>query len=327
MKTIILCRADITPDASWFQTLPPFGEYPAGRVMHQGKPVEDAVVVIDRAAYDAITAAFQADAQRADWPGVLVDREHFSLDLDKPSDAMAWARDIRSDESGLWTRWDFTPPGREAWESKVLVSRSPVLQLERIEGKRFRPVRLDSIAMTNTPHFDMLSTLAAARAADISTGRQLPPLTKQGEASMNKLLALLGLPETATEDEALAKVQSLIDASAAADAEMKKAQAACRKAACDAFMVRHKDSIADEAKFRLAYEANPEATEAAFGAFRVAAPSVSRIAARDAQTPASGAADGATLLARYDAMPSGIEKRRFLRENAEAIHAARAAVQ
>lgn len=144
---------------------------------------------------------------------------------------------------------------------------------------------------------------------------------------MKKLLALLGLPETATEDEAVAAAQVIIDRANAADAEMKKAQAACRKAACDAFVARHKDSIADEAKFRLAYEANPDATEAAFGAFRVAAPQGTRIAARDAATPGTSAESGATLIARYDAMPNGVEKRRFLRDNAEAIHAARSAAQ
>ena len=135
---------------------------------------------------------------------------------------------------------------------------------------------------------------------------------------MKKLLALLGLPETATEDEACAKAQSLIDASSAADAEMKKAQAACRKAACDAFIAKHKDSIADEGKFRLAYEANPEATEAVFGAFRAApTPGQTRIDARAAQTP--GASADTVTLAGYRAMPRGKAKDEFLARHGETL--------
>ena len=289
-----LCKADVSADASWFQTLPPPGEYPAdGVVLHKGKPVKNAVFVIDQAAYDTIVAKFREDAGRPDWPGVLVDREHFSLKRDQGSDAMAWAKDIRVDDSGLWTRWDFTAPGKELWDGRVLVSRSPVMDLEPMGNNRFRPISLESIAMTNTPHFDMLSTLAAARAAEEQT--------QQGDATMKKLLALLGLPETATEDEACAKVQALIDGGTQAVAAQKTAETACRKAKCDAFIVAHKAQIADEAKFRTAYEANPEATEAAFGAFKVApdkAPSQTRIVAKDAKTPDGKGSEQAAVAER-----------------------------
>jgi phage I-like protein len=292
-----LCKADVSAEASWFHTLPPPGEYPAdGVVLHKGKPVKGAVFVIDQAAYDTIIAKFRADAGRPDWPGVLVDREHCSLRRDQPSDAMAWAKDIRVDESGLWTRWDLTPPGKVAWDSKVLVSRSPVMDLEPLGNSRFRPVSLESIAMTNTPHFDMLSTLAAARAAEEQT--------QQGDQPMKKLLALLGLPETATEDEAASALQAMIDKAAKADtavAAQKTAETACRKARCDAFIVAHKAQIADEAKFRTAYEANPEATEAAFGVFKSAPEKPqgqTRIIAKEAKTPDGKGADVALAAER-----------------------------
>lgn len=310
------CRTDISADAAWFQTLPPIGEYPGMRIKAKGKSV-DATIVIDEEALTRCLAAFRDAQTAANFTGLLVDREHFSLDLDKPSDAMAWATDMQGRDDGIWTRWDFTPPGREAWDNKVLVSRSPVMDLEDLGGGRFRPVRITSIAMTNTPQFTSLSTLAAARAAE-EHGMPAPDAGQtQGDQPMNKLLALLGLPETATEDEACAKVQSMIDASAAADAEMKKAQAACRKAACDAFLVKHKDSIADEGAFRAAYEANPEATEAVFGSFRVAAPKGMRIVAREAQTPGADA-DTVTLVG-YRAMSPGKAKDEFLARHGETL--------
>jgi hypothetical protein len=318
---LALCRAVTDGAAQWFHSVPPPGEYPGGRVTYEGKPVEDAVVVIDREAYDLMLAAWAArKAAGFDGaPGVLVDREHFSLDTSKTSDAMAWATDIREDADGLWTRWDFTPPGRDLWENKIVVNRSPVLILKRIEGsKRFRPVGIDSIAMTNTPHFD-LSALAAARAAEGQT--------QQGDTAMKKLLALLGLPETATEDEAAAAVQALLDEKAAAAQAKAKAeqaaqtaQAAARKARCDAFVAAHRDRISDEAAFREAYDKAPEATEAAFGLFKTApVQPPPRISARDASTPGGGAADAPVTLAAYRAMPAGKAKDEYLAANKDTL--------
>jgi phage I-like protein len=300
--------------ASWFHTVPAIGEYPGGDIRHQGKPVKDAVLVIDRAALDSIRADFRAAMSDPAWPGMLVDREHFSLDSEKPSDAMAWARDIREDADGLWTRWEFTPPGAEAWQSKVLVSRSPVMGLEPLGGNRFRPVSLKSIAMTNVPHFE-LSTLAAARAADISTGDLPAALNEQGEPTMKKLLELLGLAPEATEEDAAAAVQALIDAKTSAEAQMKDAQAACRKADCDSFVSQHRESIADEAAFRAAFDKDPATAKAVFGAFRRAAPET-RLSAREAKTPADAAP---VTLAAYRAMRPGKDKDAYLAQNKETL--------
>ncbi len=207
---------------------------------------------------------------------------------------------------------------RGLWEDRIVVNRSPVLALRKISGKRFRPVALDSIAMTNAPHFD-LSALAAARAADDQT--------KQGDPTMKKLLALLGLPETATEDEAAAAVQALLDekaaaaqAKAAAEQAAQTAQAQARKARCDAFVAAHKDRISDEARFREAYDKNPDATEAAFGLFK-AAPETklpTRIDARGAQPP-DGADGGTVTLAAYRAMPPGAAKDAYLAANKDTL--------
>ncbi len=317
-RTFCLCRF-VDNGGAWFHTVPQMGEYPGGNVCHNGERVKNAVIVIDREAYDRILSAFKSEKEKTGFHGLLVDREHFSLDSDKPSDAMAWAKDIREDDDGLWTRWDFTPPGQAAWDDKVLVSRSPVMILERIAGNRFRPVALESIAMTNTPHFD-LSTIAAARAAeDTRAGDGTQP--EQGDTAMTRLLALLGLAESATEDEAVAALQSLIDKAAQADAALaaeQEAVAACRKLRCDAFVASNRHRIADEAKFREAYDKNPEATEAAFALFRAdaPAPSTMRLSARDAQTPADSAP---VTLAAYRAMPAGKEKDAFLSKHKDTL--------
>ena len=169
MKTTVIfaaCReykTEPATNATWFQTFPPYGRYPVGGTIEGA--ANDAEFVFDEAVAKAVMDAFRAAAKNPEWPGVLVDEEHYSLDRSKSSAAMAWAKDIRQEADGsIWTSWEFTPKGRELWESKTLLNRSPAFRCERV-GRDYRPMELKSIAMTNTPHFSELSTLAAARAA------------------------------------------------------------------------------------------------------------------------------------------------------------------
>ena len=289
----------------WFQTTPPYGTYPAGGNVTgpDGKPVEGAEIVFDEAATDAVMESFAAAAKAKGWPGVLVDQEHFSLDADKPSTALAWAKEIRRDDDGsLWTRWEFTEKGLKLWEGRMLVNRSPVLRLAKAGGSRYTPVELQSIGMTNTPHFKELSTLAAAKAAAEST-------TNEGEIQMDpEILAALGLAEGAGKEEVLAAIKALKDKEAAAvadatDAKKKRddAVAQCRKVQADAFIAANRDRIADEAKCREIYVKDPELATAMLAACKAPAaqPAQTVLAAARAKTPGRDDADGTT--ARRDA--------------------------
>ena len=148
----VSCRETSGEDgARWFQTFPPYGRYPVGGTIEDAP--DGAEFVIDEASVREVMDAFLRDADRPDWPGILVDREHFSTLADKPSDAMAWARGIRQAPDGsIWTRWDFTPEGERLWNERVLVSRSPYfIGVASDDGLEYRPARLVSIGMTNTP--------------------------------------------------------------------------------------------------------------------------------------------------------------------------------
>ena len=289
---------DAASEPSWFQVTPPYGKYPAGASLRDdsGKPVPGALIVFDRESTDRVIEAFNAlKAAKGDaWTGLLVDQEHFSLDASKPSTALAWAKDIRrADDGSLWTRWEFTAKGEELYNGKMLVSRSPVLRLERKSKTDFAPTMLESIGMTNTPHFKDLSPLAAARDADNPNNNQ------KGDPMDQEILAALGLPAEATKEEALAAIAALKDGEKAAiekatDAEKQKdaaekekdeAQAECRALKADAFIRDNADKISDVAKFREVYLANPQVAEQTLALCRSAAPQT-RIAARDAKTPA-----------------------------------------
>lgn len=286
---------DAATNACWFQTTPKYGLYPGGEQItgRDGKPVKKATIILDEKSTDKIMEAFRAAVSVPGCPGILVDQDHFSCDTDKPTTALAWAKEIRRAEDGsLWTRWEFTAKGKELYEGKMLVNRSPVMLLDEVEGwrgmgKAFTPYALESIGMTNKPYFKDLSPLAAAREVNNNKGETMDP----------KILEKLELAEGATLDDVLAAIQALKDKEAAATAtatdatkKAEDAEAKCRGLKCDAFIAAHKAQIADEAKFREAYLKAPEATEAAFGLFRTAEPPkapAARISARDAKTPSA----------------------------------------
>ncbi len=276
--TFAACSAvkeDAATKATWFQTFPPYGRYPVGGTVKDA--ADDAVFVFDEAAAKAVMDAFKAAAKNPEWPGVLVDEEHYSLDSSKSSAAMAWAKDIRQENDGsIWTRWEFTPKGRELWESKTLLNRSPAFACAR-NGKEYRPVELKSIAMTNTPHFSKLSTLAAARAAEVNNNK--------GEIHMKKLMAELGLAEDASEDAAVAACKALKDQASAATKAKDEALAECRKMKCDAFIEANKAKIADVAACREAYMANPENAEKLIAACKAPEAKTQTVLAAAKKTP------------------------------------------
>lgn len=241
-------KNDVATNATWFQTFPPYGRYPVGGIIEGA--AEDAEFVFDEAVAKSVMEAFRAAARNPEWPGILVDEEHYSTDRSKSSAAMAWAKDIRQEADGsIWTRWEFTPKGRELWESKTLLNRSPFFACTR-SGKEYRPVRLLSIGMTNTPHFKELSNLAAARAAEVKNNK--------GEIHMKKLMAELGLAEDASEDAAVAACKALKEKASAAEKSAADALAKCRAAECDAFLEENKAKIADVAACREVYMKDPE---------------------------------------------------------------------
>ncbi len=266
---------DAATNATWFMTFPPYGRYPVGGTI--AGAAKDAEFVFDEAAARSVIAAFREAAANPEWPGILVDEEHYSLDRAKSSAALAWAKDIRQEEDGsIWTRWEFTPRGRELWQSRTLVNRSPAFCCER-SGKDYRPVALSSIAMTNTPHFKELSTLAAARAAEVNT--------HEGEVQMEEILKALGLAEGASPEDAVAAIEALKQKASAAEETAAEAEAKCRRIECDAFIEEHKSKIADVAACREAFMADPDSARKLMAACKAPEAKPQTILAAAKKTP------------------------------------------
>jgi len=126
---------------------------PLGEFEHSGAGV---VQVIDLEAVKAIMEDFTQKESVENFPGLLVDFDHFSMDTDKPSEAAGWITALKADENGLWAKVRWTNKGKEAVEGGEYRLVSPVFPkpslCEDLGGGRIRPRSLTSVALTNDPN-------------------------------------------------------------------------------------------------------------------------------------------------------------------------------
>ena len=106
---------------------------PCGDIPHVGAGVTQ---VIDREACDRIAADFNARKADANFPGVLVDFDHFSLDTEKSSEAANWISDLESRDTGLWARVRWSDAGLSAVRGGRFRLMSPVFRRRRVRGGR-----------------------------------------------------------------------------------------------------------------------------------------------------------------------------------------------
>lgn len=148
----------------------------------------------------------------------VVDYEHQTLRAEtngQPAPAAAWMRALQWREgSGLWATVELTARAAELIRSGEYAYVSPVFVFDERTGE---VQAILMAALTNNPAIDGMAAVAARAAAtfDLHTDSYeedpMNPLLKA-------LLAALGLPETTTEDEAIAACSALKDARGALSA-------------------------------------------------------------------------------------------------------------
>lgn len=282
----------------WCQ-LAPFGEFTG---LRDGEPV---VQVCDQQAFEQVVAVFK--------PEVLVDFEHRAENTDDTT-AAGWVQHLESrygrpndHQFGLWALIRFTDVGAEAVRGRRLRFLSPVWPLDA-DG---RPVMLKSVALTNTPNFDLRPILNKAAGGE----------PKKGKANMNKLAALYGLPETATEDEILAAAQADKDKLTSLETRVAEMEKANLTKEAEAVADKNPNKVCNKAEFVKLYVENKDFALRMLGAVAEAKPVCNK---GDAKKPAEVfGAPVQNKLTQYEAMPDGKAKRQFLRENAEEINALR----
>lgn len=174
------------------------GEFP--NVGDDGKRL---IQVVDRTALDRVVAAWEDDGSRE----LLLDIDHESMDPAKRTTATAWLSELHVDDEGLWAkaRWvDKTPAESGAYR---YVSVAWTCQAMRgVPGQpQVTPVRILGAGLTNKPAISGLHAVSNRDAGAEPTHIQ-PAKTME---ELKKIAAQLGLPETATVDEILARIATL----------------------------------------------------------------------------------------------------------------------
>lgn len=232
------------PSDGWFQ-IEVTGEHAAGANRRQ---------VIDAAALTAIVNRFTADKEQAGdkWAGLLVDHDHLSHDLDKSTEALAWAQDLRIRDGQLEARLDLTDLGETAIRNKRFKFFSTEYDAEDLEDLgegRVRPLRLAGLAFTNRPN--------NRGGRPISNRADSPDEKPTPTPPMKSIAEKLGLSAEATEADILAKIETLMGENEAMRGKQAEADA-------DAVMNRFGDRVpaAARGEWRSRLIANSADTEA-----------------------------------------------------------------
>lgn len=188
------------PKDGWIM-LVPLGQFPGTlRTYEGGEETREGIEqVFDEAAMTAIAASWNArkESMGPNFPGMLVDYDHFSHNEDMPTGAAGWIESVEVRNDGLWGLPRWSEDGRAKLEGGMYRLVSPVLSgFQRVgeEGSKkiLRPTVLERLALTNDPQL-----------------RGMPPVSNRAGTPNDTntmdfkklLLQLLGLPETATDAE------------------------------------------------------------------------------------------------------------------------------
>lgn len=183
------------PADGWFQIARP-GSMRKTLDLPDGKSVE-ITQQVDAADFDQIVARFRAQAAAPNFAGLLVDFDHFSCDDDKSTRAGAWIESVERRGDDLWAQLRLSSTGRSALEGGDFRLFSPVLGFTPKSyqpGEVAHPQALLGGAFTNQPTFRGMVPLSNRQ--DSATTTTQVTTTMDYKA---KLLALLGLPDTATD--------------------------------------------------------------------------------------------------------------------------------
>lgn len=158
--------------------------------------------LLDQAGAVAIASAFNARSDAR-----VIDYEHQTLHAEtngKPAPAAGWIGRLEARDDGLYAvDVEWTAAAAEMIAARQYRYISPVFPYDKRTG---RVLAVAYAALTNFAGLDGLTDLAAMSALAERFSRVVQP---EEEMPMKALFAALGLPETATEAEALAALNAL----------------------------------------------------------------------------------------------------------------------
>lgn len=151
--------------------------------------------VVDDESFDLINRHFENRGL-----DLVIDYEHQTL-KDVQAPAGGWIKKLVKTNDAIAAQVEWTEKAKQYLENKEYKYLSPVVICRKRDGKA---VALHSVALTNTPAIDGM--FALVNSIDISS-----PAGAEGGNSMElkKIVALLGLPEDATETDVEKAIQEL----------------------------------------------------------------------------------------------------------------------
>lgn len=197
--------------------------------------------VVDRQALESMYN--RAVAQGGE---MLVDFEHFSHEADKPTDAAAWlpldADHLQLRDDGLYGKPRWSEDGEAAVTGGRLRYISPEFPdddavLESLGGKKYRPLQLSGLGLTNRPGF-------RRHARPLTNSGRGDPAPEPTTTNMHKDILALALGLTVEELDKLdeptlrQRAQELKDKAAGAETAAGEL-AAIKNREADAFMAQH----------------------------------------------------------------------------------------
>ncbi len=244
MNTPIYNRENQAPADGWFQ-IEVSGTHPVGDGRRQ---------VIDDYALRAIVNRFQAEASAENFAGLLVDADHLSHDLENPTAALAWLKELDIRNGELHGRLELTDLGEAAVKGKRykwFSTEYSAADLEALPDNAVRPHRLSGLAFTNRPNNRGAKPISNRDGKDAAGGEQTDT-----ETNMQPIALKLGLPADADEAAVLKKLTDLMS-----ELESLKGKAASSEA--DAIMNRYGARIPEGARdsWKQQLITNREATE------------------------------------------------------------------
>lgn len=289
------------PSDGWIHIVP-LGEYTHPDVGLQ---------VLDAQAAQAMVARFNREAAQPNFPGLRLDYDHFSYDPEKSSEAAGWITQLDNRDDGIWAKVRWVNTGRDSVESGKYRLVSPVFsEGETLAPGRLRPVRLDSVALTNNPNLrgmvpvtNRSDASAAAGAARVTGTQQHPTHTP----SMKLIANRLNLQPDASEQSIDAAVAALIQSRDQATAEVTTLKNRVASLEAD-----NKTLLAAQVEADLAPLVAAKADETALAGLRtallanrtIALPVLQGLIAGLAAAPAAGGTQGETLKNRTAGRPA-----------------------
>ena len=272
---LILNRNFELPDDGWYQ-LSPLGEFP-----HAAAGVTQ---VIDESACVQMVAAFEnAKNSQENFPGLLIDFDHFSLDAAKHSEAAGWITDLKfmpnAAGSGLFARIRWSDTGEAAVKGGRYRFLSPVwarADCEDLGNDRLRPVRLLNAAVTNDPNLKRilpLSNRSPGASFDSAPLSELQNKENPMQPVIDALLNKLRLSANTSEADLLAAIENmatpeettaLTNRAETAEQSLTDLQTAQLETDADAFLEANANLIENREEVRAQFIENRELTEAVF---------------------------------------------------------------